>query len=462
MRRLVFGVVVWGVQVWAAQVWAATDFSPSFLGMYRKTMEVERELFAHAGRHGVDPRLVRALIMHESGGNAQLVSKTGRRGYFQLEAADFQQGGVATQIEVGIKILSQLADQVRREDLVLAGFQARSVRAGDVDVNGQPLFDVNSGHSNGQHNEQGKTLRLESLEYVRQVEQYKSVLVLHEAAVRHQAELLRLRQVSRGDSWPSLARATGVPERLLRLYNPVLSAHPLQADTQIVYPPLTPPRVFQYTGASLAYTAREGDSMFSLARVFEVDVEALRQSNDLWRLQPLEAGTSLTVHLPSDSPFSPAYAALPESAQQLAMKESSLTPLKPPTQSVERSIRHKTRSHTVQAGETLTQIASRYRISVQALMQANAMQTSHIVSGAELRVPQKRQHERRQKQRLKTQSPRQSVGNTYRVYTVQRGDTLVRIARRYGISVRSLMLANRLSTSKIRPGISLRIPGTNL
>ena len=41
----------------------------------------------------------------------------------------------------------------------------------NVDDAGQPLFDVHS----GQGSEQGKTLRLESLEYVRQVEQYKSV-----------------------------------------------------------------------------------------------------------------------------------------------------------------------------------------------------------------------------------------------------------------------------------------------
>lgn len=433
MRKLVFAVV--GVMLLAAQSWAAIDFSPSFLGMYRKTMEAERELFVHAGRYGVDPRLARALIMHESGGNAQLVSPIGRQGYFQLEPAQFQQLGVPTPLEAGIKLVSQLAHQLRSEDLVLAAFQARNVDAADY---GRQV--------SSQEREQTKTLRLESLEYIRQIEQYKSVLVLHEAAIRRQAELLRLQRVGRSDSWSSLAQATGVPEGLLRLYNPVLSGHPLQTNMQVVYPPFRQPHVLTYAGATLSYIAREGDSIPVLARVFGVDAEAFRQSNNLWRLQHLKAGTQLSVRLPPSSPFSPAYAALPAVARQL-VRES------PPAK---RSARYNIRLHTVQPGETLTQIASRYGTSVHALMQTNEMQTSRIVSGTELRVPPGRPQE----QRRETQALRQTVHTSSRIHTVQRGDTLTKIARRYGVSVRALMVANRLKSSRIRSGIPLRIPGT--
>jgi murein DD-endopeptidase MepM/ murein hydrolase activator NlpD len=44
-------------------------------------------------------------------------------------------------------------------------------------------------------------------------------------------------------------------------------------------------------------------------------------------------------------------------------------------------------------------------------------------------------------------------------YTVQPGDTLSAIARRYGVTVEALKERNRLSSSLIRPGQTLRIPG---
>ena len=401
-------------------------------------MEAERELFAHAGRYGVDPRLARALIMHESGGNAQLVSPSGGQGYFQLAPAQLQQLRVPTQLEAGIKLVAQLAHQLGSEDLVLAAFQARDTGIADY------------GQQRNRLERRPTTIRLESLEYIRQVEQYKSVLVLHEADVRRQAELLRLRRVRDGESWPSLARATGVPEGLLRLYNPVLSASPLQTDRQVAYPTAARPDILTYVGATLSYTAREGDSIPALARVFGVDAEALRQNNDLWRLQLLKVGTSLSVRLPPSSPFSPVYAARPAVARQTVRGESLLP--------VERSRRQTIRLHTVQSGETLTQIASRYDTSVQALMQTNALQTSRIMVGSELRVPPGPLREHRRE----TKSVRPTVHQPPRVHTVRRGDTLAAIARRYGISVRALMVANRLTSSRIQRGVSLRIPRTNL
>ena len=47
-----------------------------------------------------------------------------------------------------------------------------------------------------------------------------------------------------------------------------------------------------------------------------------------------------------------------------------------------------------------------------------------------------------------------------RTYTVQRGDALSRIARRYDSTVRALMDANQLQSTTIRPGQRLKIPGS--
>ena len=60
------------------------EFSPAFLGMYRKVMEVEDEIRRHAERYGVDFDLARAVCLYESGGNAGLASHAGAQGYFQV------------------------------------------------------------------------------------------------------------------------------------------------------------------------------------------------------------------------------------------------------------------------------------------------------------------------------------------------------------------------------------------
>ena len=66
------------------------DFSPSFLGMYRKVMEIEDEILRHAGRYDLDPHLAWAVCLYESGGNANLTSKPGARGYFQVMPRTFR------------------------------------------------------------------------------------------------------------------------------------------------------------------------------------------------------------------------------------------------------------------------------------------------------------------------------------------------------------------------------------
>ena len=66
------------------------DFSPSFLGMYRKVMEIEDTIRRHAATYGVDPDLALAVCLYESGGNAGLSSNAGAQGYFQVMPRTFR------------------------------------------------------------------------------------------------------------------------------------------------------------------------------------------------------------------------------------------------------------------------------------------------------------------------------------------------------------------------------------
>jgi LysM repeat protein len=50
------------------------------------------------------------------------------------------------------------------------------------------------------------------------------------------------------------------------------------------------------------------------------------------------------------------------------------------------------------------------------------------------------------------------VARRPRLHTVRRGETLSHLAQRYGTSVRALMRVNRLGSSRLRIGKTLRIP----
>ena len=96
--------------------------SPGFLGMYRKVMEIEDDISKYADKYDVDLTLARALCIQESGGNANLNSWAGAKGYFQVMPSTFRTLKVKTNIEAGIKYLSQMIRRFDREDYALGAY----------------------------------------------------------------------------------------------------------------------------------------------------------------------------------------------------------------------------------------------------------------------------------------------------------------------------------------------------
>jgi membrane-bound lytic murein transglycosylase D len=101
--------------------------------------------------------------------------------------------------------------------------------------------------------------------------------------------------------------------------------------------------------------------------------------------------------------------------------------------------------HTVASGDTLSQLAEKYAVSVDALQRWNG------VSGTSIRVGQKLTIYPGQSSASSTPSERTID------YQVQSGDTLGRISRKYGVSVSDLMAWNGLDDHVIRPGQRLRV-----
>jgi LysM repeat protein len=111
--------------------------------------------------------------------------------------------------------------------------------------------------------------------------------------------------------------------------------------------------------------------------------------------------------------------------------------------------RQGTTVHIVQWGETLSIIAARYGVTVNAIVSANGISNpNYIYAGQSLVIPGG-----------SGPSPAPSSGGTT-TYVVQRGDTLSVIAARYGTTVNYLVSLNGLMNPNfIYVGQVLRVPG---
>ena len=391
--------------LWVQSAWATADISPALLGMYRKTIEIERELYIHTARYGVDHRLARAVMLQESGGNAEWVSSGGGAGYFQMSPGLVRLLGSPTDIEAGIKYLAQLQNQFTREDYVLAAYKLGPDRV-----------------------QEDEPIHFKTLQYVVSIGYYKSVLQEYEPEVRRRAEPLKLRKVQPEESWESVAQALRLTPTILRLYNPMLAKRFLQRGSTVVYP-MEIPADLVGVGEKPVYVVRIGDTPELLANVFQVDSQTFRQQHQLWYLHPLAAGKELSL------PISPA--AAPD-RQEVA---SLLTPLPSAAgRGAEEKKNEQDLRHTVRRGDSLERIARRYGTTVRALRTANSLRGTQINIGAVLRIP---------------------TGRTETtLYRVRWGDTLGEIALRYNTTIATLVRLNNLRNHHIQAGKVLRIPAS--
>ncbi len=105
--------------------------------------------------------------------------------------------------------------------------------------------------------------------------------------------------------------------------------------------------------------------------------------------------------------------------------------------------------YVVKPGETLSEIADRYGVSVQRLMQLNGLTNANLVeAGQRLRLPGG------------GAAPSRGGGSGAGGYTVQPGETLSEIADRFGVSVQRLMQLNGLTNANlVEAGQRLVVPG---
>ncbi len=119
--------------------------------------------------------------------------------------------------------------------------------------------------------------------------------------------------------------------------------------------------------------------------------------------------------------------------------------------------------YKVKKGDTLYKIAGNYGVSVKEIKIANGLKGSGIHPGDLIVVPTKTS--------VKTKNNKDKINkadivkktdkksNNLITHKVKKGDTLYRISKKYGISVREVKKINNLSGSFVKVGQRLKVPG---
>lgn len=203
--------------------------------------------------------------------------------------------------------------------------------------------------------------------------------------------------------------------------------------------------------ADTIYTVQYGDTLGRIAQRFNTSVQAIAQANNIVNPNYIYVGQQLVI--PDNGNPAPAPTTQPPA------------PTPPPTGS-------NPATYVVQAGDTLSRIAARFGVSLNALARANGItnpnyiyvgQVLTIPGGGSNPTPQPTQPPAPQPTATQTApqptptSP--STGNPT-TYVVQYGDTLASIARRFNVSLSELAQVNGITNPNyIYVGQVLTIPG---
>ena len=201
-----------------------------------------------------------------------------------------------------------------------------------------------------------------------------------------------------------------------------------------------------------AYTMAETDTISVnqsltfdvLSEVLGVDVEVLKELNPIYKrnLIPVSKNKTALLRLPTQSMAKFVNNSDTIYAYSQATQEKYV--------SVDQPIVHR-----VQKGEYLGKIAGQYHTTIGRIKNWNNLSSSNLRVGQKLVIyinpdlaPQ-------------TTAPAKVNAKGELIYTVQSGDTLWDIARKYsGVSVGQIERLNNISSRDLKPGITLKIPNT--
>ena len=228
--------------------------------------------------------------------------------------------------------------------------------------------------------------------------------------------------------WPyvdlkAAAQLLGIERKVLHDLNPELRQDITPPGSRSSYTLRVPPgkgRILLDQYASLPipqkaavhqYRVQRGDTISGIAQTFGVSTRVIAAANSLRNPNLIRSRQILYIPIPAAS--------------------------------VAKQARGNRGIYTVQPNDVLSRIASQHGVSLRDLMKWNGLKTDRIKPGQELVVRQQ-------------PSPRE-VPSGDETYTVQPGDTLWELSRRFSVRVTDLQAWNGLKTDRIKPGQQLTV-----
>ncbi len=224
-------------------------------------------------------------------------------------------------------------------------------------------------------------------------------------------------EVKKGDTLGRIARRYGTTVRQLKRWNKLRSDRIYVGQRLIVG---IKKKATIPTRKTIYYIVKKGDTLEKIARRYGITVKQLKKWNNL-RSDKIYIGQRLIVRIKKETP----------------------------------SITSEAIYYRVRRGDTLERIARRYGTTVRQLKRWNNLRSDRIYVGQRLIVGIRKKEKGREIESGKGRIEKIAGVTrriTYLYYRVRRGDTLERIARRYGTTVRQLKRWNKLRSDRIYVG----------
>lgn len=205
--------------------------------------------------------------------------------------------------------------------------------------------------------------------------------------------------VQKGDSLYSIARKLGTTVAELKAENNLTS------NTLQIGQVLRIPKEQIYEGETSLYTVKSGDTLYQIAQSNNTTVDEIKKLNNL---------TSNTLRV-----------------GQILKLTSPLLPVD---------------TYIVKSSDSLYKIANQYNTTVDELKRINNLTTNILSIGQVLKLPA---------QTSQDTTPEVTPATTY---TVKKGDSLYKIANQYNTTVDAIKSANNLTTNTLQIGQTLKIP----
>lgn len=172
--------------------------------------------------------------------------------------------------------------------------------------------------------------------------------------------------------------------------------------------------------STATHTIQKGETLFGIAKKYDVDVQQLRKWNNIENDQ-LSVGESLIVRKESEEPASADHS-------------------------------EETQIHTVETGETLFSVSKQHQVTIAELKAWNDLSSNSLKVGQNLTIYPSESVDPKEQSITVDNEAQQNTS-----YLVKNNDSLYKIAQEHGMSVSQLKELNNMTSNTIRVGQRLTV-----